>query len=611
MMTIPLWMNVVMAQARRIRIFAAKFPAATILVAGGTVLFLLGIAAQATAAEPEQPTTKAVSPRVAAAHVDQLLGEELFTAEVELAPLADDATFLRRIELDLVGQIPSVATVKAFLAATSGDKRQRMVSALLDDKRFGDHCAHYWCDVVLYRKIEDSAQRVQQPAIEYLSDAFNDGKGWDKIAKEMITATGRVAENGQTLLVVAQNAQTEELTAEVARIFLGVQIQCAQCHDHPTDRWTREQFHELAAFFPRVALRPEDPGDQTSLAVLVDDQARGRQRPNAANGRRGSPEHIMPDQYDPSQPGTVMRPEFFLTGDWLPTGSRDIVRRNAAADWIVDSEWFAKAYVNRIWSELVGEGFYNPVDDLGPDRKGVALETLGYLADGFVASGYNAKWLVETIVSTDAYARESRPRRASGEVRFTANIAQPLRPDVLASVLTTALGSESDRVGGSRGARDAMAGPVRAHGGLPGQLSDAFGYDPSNPRDEVDATIPQALLLMNNPQLNRQLQAQGGVVQNALQHRRSRRGSSRSARFETIRRTKWAQRTGRGAAQRLGQRAGGRQGRRRGAAAQIANQIDPQSIEDLYLRVLSRPPRQSELDIFRQYLAETGDPREA
>jgi hypothetical protein len=589
--------------------FRASFVAAThpiraaIFLVASLAVFLASELAQGQGVADGKQRPAPMEPQVAAARVDQLLAEELFTSDVQLAPLADDATFLRRVQLDLIGQVPPPEVVRAFLADRSPDKRRRMITSLLADQRFGEHWARYWSDVVLYRRIEDTALRVAAGGVPYLTEAFNSGKGWNQVAKEMITAIGPVDENGQTMLIVAQNAQTEELTSEIARIFLGVQIQCAQCHDHPSDRWTREQFHELAAFFPRVALRPAEAGDRASLAVMADDRGGRRGRPAAvASGRRGSAEHTMPDQYDPSLPGTVVRPEFFLTGDWLPIGATDWVRRDAVGDWITQNEWFAKAYVNRMWSELVGEGFYEPVDDLGPDRKGVALPTLDSLAEGFIASGHDAKWLAETIVLSDAYGRESRPRRASNETPFTANVAQPLRPDVFSDVLTTVL----DIRPGRRGARDGamMDRPLVARGGLAGQVNDAFGFDPSNPRDEIDATIPQALFLMNHPQISRRVQAEGGRGGGG-------RGVARGGgRIGPIARGGQAPQAARGARQARGR---GQQAARRGGRQGVLPAVEPldaRAIEDLYVRILSRPPQPSELAIVWRYAAETDAPRE-
>ena len=137
----------------------------------------------------------------------------------------------------------------------------------------------------------------------------------------------------------------------------------------------------------------------------------------------------MPNLEDPSLPGTLMKPALYVTGQELKTGIEDIKRREALALWMTSPEnpWFAKAYVNRMWSELVGEGFYEPVDDMGPDRQCLAPKTLSYLATGFQKQAYDMRWLIRTIMATNAYQRESRPRRKVGETPFTANRTQRLR----------------------------------------------------------------------------------------------------------------------------------------------------------------------------------------
>ena len=187
---------------------------------------------------------------------------------------------------------------------------------------------------------------------------------------------------------MAQFGATPDITAEVSRIFMAIQIQCAQCHDHPFDRWKRTQFHELAAFFPRIALRPVKPADKQkrSFDVIGVDRRTAGESEECDDPAR-SLEHYMPDLKNPTAKGTLMQPVFFVTGQKLPLGTPDAERRETIARWITSpqDEWFAKAFVNRIWSEMVGEGFYEPVDDIGPDRDCNAPETLDYLAKQFVA----------------------------------------------------------------------------------------------------------------------------------------------------------------------------------------------------------------------------------
>jgi hypothetical protein len=227
-----------------------------------------------------------------------------------------------------------------------------------------------------------------------------------------------------------------------------------------------------------------------------------------ANRNRGSAEHYMPDLENPSARGTLTAPALFVTGQRLRFGATDEQRRGSLASWLTsaDNEWFAKAIVNRLWSELVGEGFYEPVDDMGPDRECSAPQTLTLVSSQFVASGHDLKWLFTTIMSTDAYQRNSQSRRKTDEQPFAANVPQRLRADQILENLTGALDLRGGPGLRGRGARQggAAMGP-RGRGGNP--LVASFGFDPSEPRDEVTGSIPQALALMNAPQINQAVNA--------------------------------------------------------------------------------------------------------
>ncbi len=344
-----------------------------------------------------------------------------------------------------------------------------------------------------------------------LTEKFNENESWAKIAAEFITATGDVRQNGETAIEMAQEGRTEETTAEISRIFLGIQIQCAQCHDHKTDRWKREQFHEFAAFFPRVAVRPIQTPVERSFEVVADDRPdNGRKLPAALQGRRGSAEHYMPDLSKPSSPGTKMQPKFFLTSAKLPFGTPDAERRGAAAKWMTQSPWFVTAFVNRIWSELVGEGFYEPIDDMGPDRTPTAPKTIKLLSRGFAENGFDIKWLFRTICATDAYQRESRPRRNADGTPFVSSVAQPLRSDQLYNALLSALEMpEPDAATNRRGRPGGKKLPYGPNASVRQAFEVAFGYDPSDPRESVNASIPQALAMMNGVRINLAVRAVG------------------------------------------------------------------------------------------------------
>jgi Protein of unknown function (DUF1553)/Protein of unknown function (DUF1549) len=355
----------------------------------------------------------------------------------------------------------------------------------------------------MYRRTDQRALIAAYALQDYLAKEFNANTPWSKIATAFITASGDVQEKGEAALIVAQEGRPEETVSEISRLFLGIQIQCAQCHDHKTDRWTRDQFHQLAAFFPRTAARPDLVNNRTILVEANDSPFLYRRGGNNNNRYRGTPEHRMPDLEHPDQEGKIMQPVFFLTNQSLPLGTKDAVRRGTLAEWITASTnpYFAKAFVNRLWAELVGEAFYPQVDEIGPDHSPVAPRTLDLLANRFIETKYDVKDIFTVILATETYQRESRPRRNPNELAFQANCAQRLRADQLFANLTQALHlAEPTRPPMAGGALAALRDPRFGF-----QL--VFGYDPSEPREDVQGSIPQALVMMNSPIINNALRA--------------------------------------------------------------------------------------------------------
>ena len=275
-----------------------------------------------------------------------------------------------------------------------------------------------------------------------------------------------------------------------------MQLQCAQCHDHPTDPWTREQFHEFAAFFAGTDRPPQRPAEDPDYEIEI-----------VANDRRAR--YAMPDLEDPTDQVRVA-PAFFLDGlasaREVPAGPAGQQRRELAASFVTgqDNPWFARAFVNRVWYELTGEAFYLPVDDLGPTRDPVAPEVIETLADQWAAGGYDVAWLFRTIMNTKAYQRASASGDSSAaSTRFAANCPSRLSSDQIVDALDRALGIFSFAARMAPPAEDAMQAMRRARFGPRFFVDQLFGVDPSTPGDEVLGTIPQALFLMNAPGLER------------------------------------------------------------------------------------------------------------
>ncbi|GAB4150050.1 MAG: hypothetical protein Tsb009_24640 [Planctomycetaceae bacterium] len=558
------------------------------------------------------------SPQSVAQTVDRIILKGLAENKITPAEITTDEDFLRRVSLDLTGQLPTARDVTLFGLNPRSSKRAETIDRLLKSEQFARTWARYWRDVIFSRATDQRARLAQGRFEQWLTEHFQKGTSWDKIVTELLTATGDVREKGETALIFAHNGDPKELASETSRIFLGIQIQCANCHDHPTDKWKREQFHQLAAYFPRVRVRPVRMENRIrSWEVVSQDNTPGRRRAfNAeaimrrfdknrdgkitkqeakgtfferayerfvdridanrdkalslkelkraqqfANRARGNTEYYMPDLNDPSSRGKRVDPVFFVGTIATEKGQRDLVRRLTLSELVTskDNKWFARAFVNRIWAEMLGEGFYMPVDDLGPQRQARFPEALDALANGFVESGYDVKWLFRTIANTKTYQRKIRPRDVSETaLPFAAALPTRLRSDQIYDSLRQTLGVTS--LSGNRFSRRRPGMGYRGFGGERGQFALLFGFDPSTSQEDITGTVPQALFLMNSPQINNLIRGTGNTrLANILRNYSD----------------------------------------------------DTDALSELYLMVLSRDPSKSELKICKSYIAKVKKREEA
>ena len=558
---------------------------------------------------------------------DRMILAELEKGSIKPADRCNDADFLRRVSLDITGQLPSPRDVTLFVLDPDTNKRAVLIDKLLSSPEYGKNWARYWRDVIYMPATEVRARAGQTEFEDWMTTQLNQNHGWDRIVTELLTASGDIHENPATALIFAQGAQAPEIAAEACRIFLGIQMQCANCHDHPSDIWKRDQFHELAAYFPRMTVRqmqeprtfeivsvnadrgrgdfmrenPEQflrfrdrnndgkltkqemrgpmmanaPGAQGIPAQLIDrifelgdtnkdgmlSVAELKAIPEPNQGRRGSTEHYMSDLKDPSSKGKLVDPKFFVDGSSPGQGLSDADRRSAAAKAFTSTSnpWFAKAIVNRIWCEFLGEGFYMPVDDMGPTRNARYPEAMDALAAGFTASKYDLKWLVRTIANSQTYQRKVAPKPVSEDaLPFAAVTPTRLRADLVFNSLMQVLGIDENASNG-RGAA-MMAGPRAFQRGPRFQFDFLFGVDPSVPKDDITGNVPQSLYLMNSGSLRGALSASGNT--------------------------------------RLGK-------------ILRENSDDRDALSEVYLLVLAREPSRHEVEICQAYLKEVGQRGEA
>jgi len=451
-------------------------------------------------------------PTLLAVELDALIDKGLAASKTPPSEPTGDDEFLRRAYLDLLGKLPAPGAVRQFSQSRDRDKRAKLIDALLAHPDHAEHWARYWRDVIEYRSPVENDRNIDYSLFtRWLAGQFAANKRWDRIATEIITAGGRTDEKGATVFAQAEDLQPVEMAGEVSRIFLGVQIQCAQCHDHPSDPWKRQQFHEFAAFFAGVKKKVVEKREKGKPAIFEVYAA-----PNAR--------YAMPDLKDPAKK-VAISPRFFL-GDEPPLGDqvRGDARLELAAKYVTspDNPWFAKAFINRTWYALMGEGFFNPIDDLGPTRTPNSPEILELLTDQWQRSGYDIRWLFRTIMNTQAYQRQSRSSNtAAGRTPFASNVPSRLRADQIFDALVHALNldqvpaaqpKEAKAKVGAETKKAAMrsADPADPPGRL--QVLHTFGVDPSTPNDDVVGTIPQALYLMNGPIIAKQTQARPGTM---------------------------------------------------------------------------------------------------
>ncbi|MFO1020680.1 MAG: DUF1553 domain-containing protein [Planctomycetales bacterium] len=221
----------------------------------------------------------------------------------------------------------------------------------------------------------------------------------------------------------------------------------------------------------------------------------------------------MPDPASPQEKGTKMQPVFFLDNQPASHDLSDEARRHKLAQYITSTRnpWFAKAFVNRIWSELLGRGFYMPVDDMGPDRTPQHPQALEALSQGFTANYYDIRWVYRTIALTQTYQRGMQKNPTSDEQAIFAAVSPThLRSDSLYDALIEVLGVTSEPRG-QKGAKGVGAAARYQNRSFRGQFNQLFGFDPSTPQDEIVGTVPQALFMMNNSTVNQHLNGNKGT----------------------------------------------------------------------------------------------------
>lgn len=417
---------------------------------------------------------------------------------IEPSPVAEDGEWLRRVYLDILGHVPPVEDVEAFIADKDKAKRTKVIDKLLDDPAYVRNWTTIWANLLVGRGAGNANMGgpERRAALQkFLRETFAKNRPWDAVVRDLVSAEGRYDQNGAVNFLMAHlNDGAVPATAMTAKLFLGLQVQCTQCHNHPFNEWKQNQFWEYNSIFKQAREVTHQKYDEKTgrmvfdYAELVRQEAEG---PVFFERRNG----LMQVAYPRYEEHEIK-----------PDGDTD--RRTEFAKLITQGErtQVADAMVNRMWGHFFGYGFTKPVDDMGPHNPASHPELLEKLSIEFVKAKYDLKQLMRWICNSEAYNLTSKmtPKNeidnpANGErPKFTHMYVKSMSAEQLYDSLIVA--TKAHKSGRSNWEQAEQQRRMWMQ-----QFVIAFGTDENDESTTFNGTIPQALMMMN-----------GELVQNAI-----------------------------------------------------------------------------------------------
>lgn len=424
--------------------------------------------------------------------IDDGIFAKLKELRIEPSELSGDAEFLRRVFLDVIGTLPTPAEVRAFLADTSADKRTKLIDRLLDRPEFVDYWTLFLSDLLQNRKERDHDVRGVKGVRQFhawIREQVAAGKGWDEIARGVLTATGDTSTSPQVgyyVVTVGEHREVEksEAAESVAQAFLGTRIGCARCHNHPLERYTQDDFYHFSAFFTRIKLdRKESKAGATVLKVSHHDANQNRQPVQVRQPRTNQMLNPQPLDRTPVSVSTLDDP------------------RAKLAEWIIspDNEPFAGAMVNRVWKHFLGVGLVEPVDDLRATNPPSVPAVWKTLTAEFVKRKYSLKELVRFVVSSRTYQLTSAttPGNSTDGRFYSHYYARRLPAEVMLDALGSATGTSEKFDGYPDGVRAIQIPNPSSHSQFLKMFGSSERVTACACERTGDVTLPQLLSLQN------------------------------------------------------------------------------------------------------------------
>jgi hypothetical protein len=422
--------------------------------------------------------------------VDQHVFANLKQLGIPPSPVCDDATFLRRVSLDIAGRLPTTAEAEAFLASKDPAKRDQLVDALLTSPDYADFFANKWT-ALLKNKRDDTKDITANFAFHsWVRDSLLANKPYDRLVRELLAATGTIADNPPVAWYKRVKQPTEQLE-DVAQLFLGVRMQCAQCHHHPFERWSQHDYYSMAAFFSQIGRKPTATAGEDVIFH-----------------KRGMAQTENKKTKQPVKPAGLGAPTLDIPPDDDP--------RLRLADWMGDkaNPFFAKSLVNRYWKHFFKRGLIEPEDDIRDTNPPSNPELLDALAKHFVDSGYDLKAVVRVIAQSSAYQLSAMPNQHNGvdTQNFSRFYPRRMQAEVLLDAVDQFTGARTDFADLPAGTR-AIALPDNSYNRSSPFLK-VFGRPEGASVCECErassASLAQSLHLMNAADVKAKLATSGG-----------------------------------------------------------------------------------------------------
>lgn len=393
-----------------------------------------------------EPETEAWS------RVDELVAEKWRRVKVVPSDVCDDATFLRRVFLDLTGLPPSSDEVRDFIDDQTPTrlKRSKVVDQLIGSEAYVEYWTNKWADLLQVNRkflgVEGSTKFR-----EWIRQAVAENRAYDQFAREVLTATGSNNENPPASYYKV--LRTPEDTMEnTTHLFLGIRFNCNKCHDHPFERWTQDQYYQMSAFFAQVGLEADPASGKRKIGGTAVEGAKPLFE-KVVDKKSGDVTHPKTNQPVP--------PEFPFEVDHEVTQSAEktATRREQLASWITDADnpYFARSYVNRLWGYLFGIGLIEPIDDIRAGNPATNPELLNHLTDSFVASGFDVQQMLRAICNSRTYQLDvaTNPLNEDDGLNYSHALPRRLPAEVIYDAVHKVTGAVSAIPGAPKGIRAA------------------------------------------------------------------------------------------------------------------------------------------------------------